>query len=393
MINILYLHAGAELYGADIILYNIVKNLDKSKFTLYVILPNDGPLVEKIRSAGVYCEVVGYPILRRKYFNPKGIVYYTLEYTSKCKEIIRKLDDVKIDIIHNNTAAVLEGIYLKKKMNAKLIVHCHEIIKKPKFMNTFYAKVFSKCADLTICVSNAVKDNLETVANFNGKINVCYNGIDNTIFNPNYDTKDIRNELNIPQDSLVVGMLGRVNAWKGQGDFLQAIEQIGYKENIYYVLIGGVFAGEEWRMDELKEKVEKSPMHENIRLVDFRPDSYRLHNMLDVFVLPSTSPDPLPTVVLEAMASGNPVIGYRHGGVCEMCVDGKTGLLANVCEPIDLASKIDKLIDDKALRDNMGAAALERQHKEFSQEAQMRNLCDIYEFVGGNKYVVAGKSF
>lgn len=379
MINILYLHAGAELYGADIILYNIVNHLDKSKFTPYVILPNDGPLVEKIRSIGVFCEVVDYPILRRKYFNPKGIAYYASEYTSKSKEIIKKLHGVKIDVIHNNTAAVLEGIYLKKKLKAKLIVHCHEIIKSPKFMNTFYAKVFSRKADLTMCVSNAVKNHLETAANFKGKIRVCYNGIDNEIYNPNYEVKGLRDELNIPQDALVVGMIGRVNAWKGQGDFLQAIEKIGHKEGVFYTLIGGVFAGEEWRMDELKDKIKNSSMHGDIRLVDFRPDSYRLHNVLDVFVLPSTSPDPLPTVVLEAMASGNPVVGYRHGGVCEMCVDGKTGLLANVCESDDLAKKIDSLIEDKDLRESMGSAGLERQHKEFSLEAQMRNLSEIYE--------------
>lgn len=379
MINILYLHAGAELYGADIILYNIVKNLDRSKFTPYVILPNDGPLVEKIRSAGVFCEIVDYPILRRKYFNPKGIVYYTSEYTSRSKEIIMKLNGVKIDIIHNNTAAVLEGIYLKKKLKAKLIVHCHEIIKKPKFMNTFYAKVFSKKADLTMCVSNAVKDHLESAANFKGKINVCYNGIDNGIYNPNYDVKELRDELKIPQGAHVVGMLGRVNAWKGQRDFLQAIEMIGHKEGVFYTLIGGVFAGEEWRMDELKEKVKNSPMRDDIRLVDFRTDSYRLHNVLDIFVLPSISPDPLPTVVLEAMASGNPVVGYRHGGVCEMCVDGKTGLLANACEPDDLAKRINRLIEDKELRESMGTAALERQRKEFSLEAQMRKLSKIYE--------------
>lgn len=379
MINILYLHAGAELYGADIILYNIVSNLDKSTFTPYVILPNDGPLVEKIRSVGVYCEVVNYPILRRKYFNPKGILYYVSEYAAKSKDIIKKLDGVKIDIIHNNTAAVLEGIYLKKKLKAKLIVHCHEIVKKPKFMNIFYAKAFSRYADLTMCVSNAVKEHLETTANFKGKIIVCYNGIDNKIYNPNYDVREVQEELSIPQNALVVGMIGRVNAWKGQDDFLQAIERIGHKDNVYYVLVGGVFAGEEWRMKELKEKIKSSPMSADIRLVDFRPDSYRIHNLIDIFVLPSTSPDPLPTVVLETMASGNPVVGYRHGGVCEMCIDGETGLLADVCKPNELADKIEKLIDNEELRKKMGSAALERQHQEFSLEAHIRNLSKIYK--------------
>lgn len=378
MINILYLHAGAELYGADIILYNIVKNLDKSRFVPYVILPNDGPLVEKIRSVGVFCEVVNYPILRRKHLNPQGVIYYVSEYRRKSNELIKKLNGVKIDIIHNNTAAVLEGVYLKNKLKAKLIIHCHEIIKTPKFMNLFYAKVFSRYADLTMCVSNAVKDHLETAADFNGKIQVCYNGIDNLIYNPNYDVENIKNELNLPPDALVVGMLGRINAWKGQQDFLKAIECIGHRDGVYYVFVGGVFAGEEWRMEELKKMVNESSMVNTIRLVDFRPDSFCLHNVLDIFVLPSTSPDPLPTVVLEAMASGNPVVGYRHGGICEMCVDQETGLLANVCEPEDLAKKIVTLIESSSLRKTMGKAGLERQRKEFSLEVQMRKIHDVY---------------
>lgn len=48
MINILYLNVGAELYGADVILLEILKNIDKSKFKPYVILPNDGPLVKEL---------------------------------------------------------------------------------------------------------------------------------------------------------------------------------------------------------------------------------------------------------------------------------------------------------------------------------------------------------
>lgn len=79
------------------------------------------------------------------------------------------------------------------------------------------------------------------------------------------------------------------------------------------------------------------------------------------------------------MASGNPVVGYRHGGVCEMCIDGETGLLADVCKPNELADKIEKLIDNEELRKKMGSAALERQHQEFSLEAHIRNLSKIYK--------------
>lgn len=116
MKNILYLHAGAEMYGADKILLELVTGLDKSKYRPIIVLPENGILVEKLREAGVETYVVEYPILRRKYFNPRGIAEYATHYSSSSKEIMRLLEDkgIKIDIIHVNTTAVLEGIYLKE---------------------------------------------------------------------------------------------------------------------------------------------------------------------------------------------------------------------------------------------------------------------------------------
>ena len=67
--------------------------------------------------------------------------------------------------------------------------------------------------------------------------------------------------------------------------------------------------------------------------------------MFDIFVLPSTNPDPLPTVVLEAMACGKPVVGYRHGGVCEMVAEGINGLLTTPNQPAELSKVIQELVE------------------------------------------------
>ena len=74
MQKILYLHAGAEMYGADKVLLELIKGLDKDAFEAHVILPNDGVLVAALENVGAKVKVIDYPILRRKYFNPKGIM-------------------------------------------------------------------------------------------------------------------------------------------------------------------------------------------------------------------------------------------------------------------------------------------------------------------------------
>lgn len=381
MKNILYLHAGAEMYGADKILLELVSGLDKTEFHPIVVLPNDGILRKKMQENGIEVHIIEYPILRRKYFNPKGIAEYGATYFSRSKEIVKLLRGRRIDIIHVNTTAVLEGIYLKKKLRSKLIWHVHEIILHPKSIYKFLSMLIGKYSDKTVAVSKAVKRHLIDSGYIkNNQVEVIYNGVDSNRFSPNVDNEYLYEEWNVPKDSIKVGMIGRVNAWKGQGDFLKATKGLLKKyPNLYLFIVGSAFAGEEWRVEELKKKISEIPENERIIFSEFRTDTPAIHSFLDVFVLPSTNPDPLPTVVLEAMSSGTPVIGYRHGGVVEMNVDGQTGLLAEVNNPSDLGNKIEKMINSDYHA--YGQAARKRILKNFSEDSFINHFSRIYEDV------------
>ncbi len=101
--------------------------------------------------------------------------------------------------------------------------------------------------------------------------------------------------------------------------------------------------------------------------------------MFDIFVLPSTNPDPLPTVVLEAMACGKPVVGYRHGGVCEMVKEGENGLLATPNQPTELSKVIQELADNTEKREQFGKASVKRQNELFSLQSYIRNFSELYK--------------
>lgn len=379
MKNILYLHAGAEMYGADKILLELVTGLDKSKFHPIVVLPNDGILKDKLIENGVETYVVHYPILRRKYFNLKGIINYGLSYFGKSNEIVKLLKNKKIDIIHANTTAVLEGIYLKKKLKCKLIWHVHEIILKPAIINKTISYLIGKYADKCVAVSEAVKKHLiDSKFIDEDKVEVIYNGVDTERFNPSVENEYLYKEWNIPNEAVKVGMIGRVNAWKGQNDFLDAAEGLLKKySNLYIFIVGSAFAGEEWRVDELKKKIADSQNKDRIIFSEFRTDTPEIHSFFDVLVLPSTNPDPLPTVVLEAMGCGTPVVGYNHGGVTEMVINGETGLLAEVKNSKDLGRKIQQALEsDYKL---MGQKARDRAVKNFSEYSFINNFSKVYD--------------
>ena len=226
MKKILYLHAGAELYGADKVLLELIKGLDEREFEAHVILPNDGVLVPALREVGAQVKVINYPILRRKYFNPKGIFEYLTSYSRYSKQIAQYIRENQIDLIHNNTTAVLEGIYLKRKLKLPLLWHVHEIIVKPKAISDFINFLMGRFADKIVTVSQAVASHIKQSPHIkDDQISVIYNGVDNKVYYQS-DAQSIRKKFDIAEDALVIGMVGRVNAWKGQGDFLEAVAPI-----------------------------------------------------------------------------------------------------------------------------------------------------------------------
>ena len=380
MKRILYLHAGAEMYGADKVLLELIKGLDSKEFEAHVILPNDGVLVEALRQVGAKVSVLDYPILRRKYFNPKGIADYIRSYNFYAKQIALYAREHSIDMVHNNTAAVLEGIYLKRKLKLPLIWHVHEIIVKPKAISDFINMLMGRYADKIVTVSQAVANHIKQSPFIkDSQVEVIYNGVDNAVYYP-MDASSIREKFDIAQDALVIGMIGRVNAIKGQNDFIEAVEPLLEKnEQAVAFLAGGVFPGEEWRLEELDKRIASSSVVSQIHRIDYYDKTSELYNMFDIFVLPSIKPDSLPTVVLEAMACSKPVVGYNNGGIAEMVVDDKSGCLVKPNRPQELSNAISLLLDSSEKREKFGRVGYQRQRELFSLESYIKNFSDFYD--------------
>lgn len=380
MINILYLHAGAEMYGADKVLLDLVRNLDRTKYNPYVILPCEGVLVDALKKEKVKVEVIPYPIMRRKYFNPTGIVSYGFNLIKYSKIILKIARKNSINIVHTNTTAVMEGAYVSQKMKIPQIWNIHEIIVSPKMMFKLTSFVIARYAKIVITDSNAVKTHLESSGYFKDNVRVIYNGVSSEYFKPDNDCTYLYDEFAIPKKARVIGMMGRVNSWKGQADFLKATNIVmSHYDDVYTVFVGSAFEGEEWRMEELKNSIAESPYYDRIIMQGYRNDSKGIYKLYEMLVLPSTNPDPLPTVVLEAMATGSPIIGYQHGGVCEMVKEGYNGLLAEVRNPDDLAAKIETLLNDDKLRKIMGENSRKRQIEMFSIKSYVGNFQELYD--------------
>ncbi len=112
------------------------------------------------------------------------------------------------------------------------------------------------------------------------------------------------------------------------------------------------------------------PIDEFTRSVGWcsQADLPRHYRAADICLVPTIAQDGLSITSVEAMAAGIPVVASRIGGVPYTVSDGVTGLLCEPGEPVDLASKIERLLDDPALRRQMGLAGRRRFEADFTWE-------------------------
>jgi glycosyltransferase involved in cell wall biosynthesis len=170
----------------------------------------------------------------------------------------------------------------------------------------------------------------------------------------------------------VVGLFSQLVAHKGALDFVRAAHLAAEREPGLWFLLAG--RGPRAFVALLEREIAAGPAAARIRLVPPQPEIWPLLAAVDVAAITTLWPDPLPRVVMEAMAVGLPVAGYGGGGVPEMVVAGETGLL---CEPGDLealASALARLGGDPGLRRRLGAAGAARAAAHFSVERHLERM-------------------
>jgi glycosyltransferase involved in cell wall biosynthesis len=373
----LLLHSSSDLYGASKILLTTVRTLKEKGEKIQVVLSDEGPLADALREEGVNVHIIRLGILRRKYFNVSGLFNRFTILKKAFSELVALAKRENVTHIYSNTSAVLIGAFVAKELNVYHTWHIHEIITHPKWFASLIGKIVNRYSDLVLVVSEAVKVNWDKYIS-SDKLKVIHNGIDYT---PYLSASGLFiNNLPIKPDTLIIGMIGRINAWKGQPYFLEIASKISESyPQVHFVMVGDVFPGDEHLEAEMHQKISSLKLTEKVSVFGFRNDIADILAALDIFILPSIQPDPLPTVVLEAMASGKPVVATAHGGACEMVADGKTGILIPWDDAGKSAKKVVPLLTDKPLRSEFGLHGRKRVLEHFSLEAFGDRMAGIFE--------------
>jgi glycosyltransferase involved in cell wall biosynthesis len=368
----LYIHGSADHYGSAKILLDILR-IPGNAANAMVVLPHDGVLVEDIKALGIPVYIMNLGVLRRKYMTPWGILGRVYLWISAIGKLKRLITFYNIQRVYINSANVIVGPALTQKNQTELVWHLHEIVEHPSVLKNFLAALI-KQADKVIAVSKATQQFWQIATN--KKVELLYNGMDLSKYT-NVSANKTNILPNASPNETWVGMIGRVQAWKGQHYFLDIIETY-LKQNpsdtsTRFIIAGDAYPGYENLAIELALAIERKGLHKRVTYLGYRSDIPQLLSALDVLVLPSTSPDPLPTVVLEAMAAGKPVLATAQGGALEMVVDQETGRLMPIGNTKQAAAILAELLHDKERLQEMGTAGRRRVEKEFSAAAFANN--------------------
>jgi glycosyltransferase involved in cell wall biosynthesis len=366
--KVLLLHSSSDLYGAGKILLVVTEILQQAGHTPIVVVSGPGPLVDALQAKGISVHLIPLGILRRKYANPSGIRNRIQTLRKAYLSLKQLIQQEKIDLLYSNTTAVLVGAWLQRSLQIRHIWHIHEILPQA-WLSRFLGYWIQRSSDAVIVVSDAVAKHWQKYIQPK-KIHRIYNGIDYTPYTTDPKDQKLRNKLLPEGKTLLVGMIGRVHHWKGQDYFLEiAHHLLQQNQHIQFVMVGDAFPGNEYLYDRLAALRKQYQLGNQVTDLGYRTDIPEILQALDLFILPSTAPDPFPTVLLEAMASGKPVAATAHGGATEMIEPNQSGVLIPWNDAAAAATMLMPLIADASKRASMAQAARNRVIKTFSKEA------------------------
>jgi glycosyltransferase involved in cell wall biosynthesis len=359
--------------GAERQVLELANNIDSQSFDLHLFtLSKHAPLAERLRDRESRLHIVD----KRHKFDIT--VIYRLAAAFKAMDI---------QVVHG----FLFDAEIASRIAARL-AGCPAIIGSERNIsnsNGFVKRLIYRTTArlLDACIANSTAG-----AAFNhcvtglpkSRYHVVYNGVDTERFKSR-DNRELRHDLGLQRDQVVIGMFGNFKHQKNHPLLLQAAKSVTtQRPDVRFVFIGSTLQEGCKTTDIYKEEVtqlvDELQLNEFCLFLGAKSDVERYYNLCDITVLPSLF-EGTPNVALESMASGVPVIATDVSDNRYVIPDGVAGYIVPLGEPEILAQKILKLVDDATLRNRLGEQARNWAVNTFSINQMSESVGAVYRKV------------
>jgi len=364
-----------------------VKFLIKNNFEVFAITPK-GKWIKNIESAGAKHIIWE---INRSSLNPFGAILSIFS-------LYKILRQIKPDIAQNfhtkpNIIAPLAGKLARVKVNVSTItglgyafvdrnningkVIQYLATKLYKFANKISDKVFfQNLDDLNLLTRKKAINPQKSVFIEGGS------GVDLNDYLPNNkqlnrsNYESFKKELGIPEKNFVSIFVGRLQYDKGIKEFVEAAKNLNYKKNLSFIVVGTLDHGN-------KKSIEQSKLNEwkkekNIIFTGRREDVPRLLSIADVFVSPSYYREGVPRTLLEASATGLPLIGTNMPGIRDVVINNENGLIIDIKNKDDISNAILNLSKNKKKCEDFGIKSLKFAKKKYDYKIVLNEYIKFY---------------
>ena len=308
MIRLLSIQPVAERGGSDQALLRLVRSLPPADFDCHVAVPAPHPLGREFADAGATLHVV--PM--RRISTSHGIgswAAYAAGWPVAGHRLTRLARRLDVDLVHTNSLHSWYGWAVARRVRRPHVWHAREIVVQSGAALRLERFLTRRYATRVIAMSEAIASQLDPA-----NVEVVHDDPDPAEFSP-ARAGAFRARVGIADGAPVAGSAGRIDTWKGIDVLLDAFPRVrAAGPDAELVVAGGPVAGKEGYSADLERRARSIGAH----WLGPRDDVPEMLADLDVLVLPSTEPEPYGLVLVEALASGTPVVATDQGGPVEI---------------------------------------------------------------------------
>lgn len=359
--SILCVHPNEELYGSDRTFLQAVRAFQARwpNAAVTVIIPGEGLLATELRRLGVDICFDDIFVLRRS--NLAGLPRQLLALRRRIRAAAARMRGY--DLVYLNTIVLLDFLLASRSRHEATLIHVHELpTGRARWL---FSALLTVSRGRVVFISNAVRRGFALTT---ARAQVLWNG-----------TRPFAAQPPVAVDRpLRVLMIGRFNAWKGQGVLLDALALMTAEQRAQFSvrIVGSAFAGQDHFTRAIERGIERHGLAQVVAIEPFVVTPDEQYRWADIVVVPSTKPEPFGLVAIEGMAAARPVIASDHGGLSEIVEHGVTGWLAAPGDPEALAAALMFYARDRAALHAHGEAGRRRFVAEFHEDIHMERLAD-----------------
>ncbi len=366
--KVLHLISGGDTGGAKTHVFALLGAL-KNRADVKIVCFMKGVFWDELQELGIPCELI------------EQKSRFDLSVLDRLKELC----DDGVDVIHCHGArANFIAMFLKKRVGIPMITTIHSDYRLD--FDGFYRKLVYTSLNIValrsfsyyIGVSSSFKDMLIRRSFRPNSVFTVYNGMNYDGTPPYVSKEEFASRVGLAYDPACtyIGLIGRHDYVKGHDVFIKAIRRVAEEcPEARFVI-----AGEGENRTSLVALAEKEGVSDLLTFVGFVKDIYSFINFIDINTLTSRS-ESFPYVLLEGARFSKPTVCSRVGGIPDLILDGKTGLLFESENSGELAEKLIRLIRDRQSAKRYGEALHERAVTQFSDTALAEKHMRIYRAV------------